>query len=61
MLRIVETAARLGVPVLFHSGDEASVTPLELAAAAAAVPEAAVVFAHSGGYAHAREALDVAS
>lgn len=61
VLRIVETAANLGVPVLFHSGDEAAVTPLELAAAAAAVPEASVVFAHAGGYAHAREAVDAAS
>ncbi|MGH3098100.1 MAG: amidohydrolase family protein [Streptosporangiales bacterium] len=61
VVRIIEKAASLGVPVLFHSGDEAAVTPLELAAAAAAVPEATVVFAHIGGYAHAREALDVAS
>lgn len=60
VVRVLRTAAELGVPVLFHSGDEAMVTPWELAAAALAVPEAAVVLAHVGGYAHTRDALEVA-
>jgi len=59
-VRIVQLAAAYGVPVMFHSGDEALVTPWELAECAKRCPDATIVFAHSGGYAHTDDALDVA-
>lgn len=60
VLRVVRAAAARGAPVLFHSGDDPFVTPWEIAAAAAAVPEATVVLAHMGGYAHTADAIAVA-
>lgn len=60
-LRLVRRAANLGVPVLFHCGDEPYTTPYELEHTAARVPEAAVIFGHMGGYFHAADALEVAA
>jgi len=59
-VNIVRLAAECGVPVMFHSGDEALVTPWELAQCAKVCPDATIVFAHSGGYAHTNDAFDVA-
>lgn len=58
--RLVAEAARLGVPVLFHSGDDESSRPLHLAAAAEGCPAGAIVFGHMGGYRHVDEAITVA-
>ena len=58
--RLIRKAAELGVPTLFHCGDEPFTTPLELEQAAAAVPEAAIIFGHMGGYCHVEEAIEVA-
>jgi predicted TIM-barrel fold metal-dependent hydrolase len=57
---LLRKAAELGVPALFHCGDEPYTTPLELEHAAAAVPEVDVIFGHMGGYFHVEEAIAVA-
>ena len=59
-LKLIRLAAELGAPVLFHCGDEPMTTPLSIAAAAAAVPEATVILGHMGGYFHVDEAIEVA-
>jgi uncharacterized protein len=58
--QLLRKAAELGVPALFHCGDEPYTTPFELECSAAAVPEAAVIFGHMGGYFHTEEAIEVA-
>jgi predicted TIM-barrel fold metal-dependent hydrolase len=58
--QLMRKAAELSVPVLFHCGDEPFTTPLELEYAAAAVPEATIIFGHMGGYFHTEEAIVVA-
>ena len=60
VLRLLRIAAERGVPVMFHCGDDPFTTPFELADAARAVPGAAVVLAHTGGYAHTEDAIAVA-
>lgn len=59
-LALVRAAAAHGAPTLFHCGDEPLATPLTIAAAAAACPEATIVLGHMGGYFHVDEAIDVA-
>ena len=59
-LRIIRRAAEYQAPVLFHCGDEALTTPLQIAAAAEAVPEATIILGHMGGYFHVDEAIEVA-
>lgn len=56
---LVREAARLGVPVLFHCGDEALCTPYQIAALARACPEATVILGHMGGYHHVDDAIAV--
>jgi predicted TIM-barrel fold metal-dependent hydrolase len=58
-LRLMEVAAELGVPVLFHCGDEPMTTPLAIAAAARQT-EATVILGHMGGFFHVEEAIRVA-
>ncbi len=53
-------AGELGVPTLFHCGDEPMSTPLSIAEAAAACPDSTIVLGHMGGYFHVDEAIDVA-
>lgn len=59
-VRLIRTAAELGVPTLFHCGDEPMTTPLAIAPAAAAVPDATIILGHMGGYFHVDEAIEVA-
>lgn len=59
-LRLVRIAARHNAPTLFHCGDEPMTTPLAVARAAEAVPEAAIILGHMGGYVHVEEAIEVA-
>jgi len=59
-LRLIRTAAELGVPTLFHCGDEPMTTPLSIAPAAEACPEATIILGHMGGYFHVDEAIEVA-
>jgi predicted TIM-barrel fold metal-dependent hydrolase len=60
VLRLLRVAADRGVPVMFHCGDDPFTTPFELADAARGVPDAVVVLAHTGGYAHTEDAISVA-
>jgi uncharacterized protein len=60
-LRVIERAAEHHAPVLFHCGDEALTTPLQIALAAEAVPEATIILGHMGGYFHVDEAIEVAA
>ena len=59
-LRLIRKAAEHGAPTLFHCGDEPMTTPLAVARAAAACPDAAVILGHMGGYFHVDEAIEVA-
>jgi len=60
VIRLIRAAARLQAPVLFHSGDDGHSTPLEIAPAAAACPNAAIILGHMGGYFHTADAIEVA-
>jgi uncharacterized protein len=60
-LRVIRRAAAHAAPVLFHCGDEALTTPLQIAQAAEAVPEARIILGHMGGYFHVDEAIEVAA
>jgi predicted TIM-barrel fold metal-dependent hydrolase len=59
-IELIRYAGELGVPTLFHCGDEPLSTPLSIAQAAAACPDAIIILGHMGGYFHVDEALDVA-
>lgn len=59
-LRLIGLAARHGAPTLFHCGDEPLTTPLEIEQAAVRCPEATIVLAHMGAYAHHADAIAVA-
>jgi predicted TIM-barrel fold metal-dependent hydrolase len=60
-LRLIRLAAAHRAPTLFHCGDEPLTTPLAVARAAAACPEATIVLGHMGGYFHVDEAIEVAA
>jgi len=60
-LRVIRRAAEHRAPVLFHCGDEALTTPLQIAVAAEAVPRATIILGHMGGYFHVDEAIEVAT
>ncbi|MCA1644496.1 MAG: amidohydrolase family protein [Chloroflexi bacterium] len=60
-LRVIRRAAAHHAPVLFHCGDEALTTPLQIALAAEAVPDATIILGHMGGYFHVDEAIEVAA
>jgi hypothetical protein len=57
---LIRHAGELGVPTLFHCGDEPLSTPLSIAQAATACPDSVVILGHMGGYFHVDEALEVA-
>lgn len=59
-LRLIRVAAKHRAPTLFHCGDEPMATPLAVARAAAACPEATIILGHMGGYFHVDEAIAVA-
>jgi predicted TIM-barrel fold metal-dependent hydrolase len=59
-LRLIRAAAAHQAPTLFHCGDEPLSTPLAVAEAARACPEATIILGHMGGYAHVDEAIEVA-
>jgi len=56
-LKLIETASQLGVPTLFHCGDEEYTMPLQIIAAARAVPSAIIILGHMGGYFHVNDAI----
>jgi predicted TIM-barrel fold metal-dependent hydrolase len=57
---LIRRAGELGVPTLFHCGDESYTTPLAVAEAARQCPASTVILGHMGGYFHVDEALEVA-
>jgi len=59
-LRLIRAAAAHHAPTLFHWGDEPLTTPLAIARAAEACPEATIILGHMGGYFHTDEAIEVA-
>jgi len=59
-IALVRKAGELGVPTLFHCGDEPMTTPLSIAPAVAACPDSLIILGHMGGYFHVDEAIDVA-
>jgi predicted TIM-barrel fold metal-dependent hydrolase len=59
-LRLMRRAAEYHAPVLFHTGDEAFALPEQVAEAARRCPEAMVIMAHLGGYAHFEAVLALA-
>src|SRR5262245_23561891 len=59
-LRLIRVAAAHNAPTLFHCGDEPLTTPLAIARAAAACPEATIILGHMGGYFHVDEAIAIA-
>ena len=59
-LRLIRAAAAHAAPTLFHCGDEPLTTPLAIARAADACPEATIILGHMGGYFHVDEAIEVA-
>jgi hypothetical protein len=57
---LVREATELGVPVLFHCGDEPMTTPYQIAPLAQKVPAARIILAHMGGYYHVDDAIAAA-
>ncbi len=57
---LLRRCGELGVPALFHCGDDPYTTPQTMALAAAAAPDTAIVLGHMGGYLHVEEAIDAA-
>lgn len=59
-VRLIRRAAELGVPTLFHCGDDPMTTPTAIATAAEVCSDATIILGHMGGYAHTEEAIRVA-
>jgi predicted TIM-barrel fold metal-dependent hydrolase len=59
-VKLIRKAGELGLPVLFHCGDEVMCLPLQIGELAQKCPETKIILAHLGGYAHGRDALNVA-
>jgi uncharacterized protein len=59
-LKLVTVAAELGLPVLFHSGDDPFSHPLQIERIALSVPGASIILGHMGGFFYADEAIRVA-
>ena len=56
-VQLIKTASKLGVPTLFHCGDEEMTLPLQIAAAAEKCPDALIILGHMGGYFHVEDAI----
>lgn len=57
---LMRLCGELGLPVLFHCGDDPYTTPQAIALGAAEAPDTAVVLGHMGGYFHADDAIAMA-
>lgn len=57
---LLRECGELGLPVLFHSGDDPYTTPETLGLAAEAAPGCTIVLGHMGGYLHVEEAIEQA-
>jgi predicted TIM-barrel fold metal-dependent hydrolase len=59
-VELLRLCGELGVPAVFHCGDDPYTTPQAIAAGASQAPDTAVVMAHMGGYFHVDDAIAVA-
>lgn len=59
-VNLLKIAARLGIPTLFHCGDEEHTFPLQIERAARLCPDAIMILGHMGGYFHVHDAISVA-
>jgi predicted TIM-barrel fold metal-dependent hydrolase len=59
-IALIRRAGELGVPTLFHCGDESMSLPLQIAKAAERCPDSKIILGHMGGYHHVEDALKVA-
>jgi predicted TIM-barrel fold metal-dependent hydrolase len=57
---LLRRCGELGLPVLFHCGDDPYTTPQAMGLAAEAAPDCAIVLGHMGGYLHVGDALEEA-
>lgn len=55
---LVRKAAQLGLPTLFHCGDEELTLPDDIGPLAEKVPEAQIILGHAGGYFHLASAIE---
>jgi hypothetical protein len=60
LIRVLQTAAHLSWPVIFHDGTPPYSTPLQIAYLAGRVPEATIILGHAGLSDFPREALAAA-
>jgi len=59
-VKLVRAASDMGLPVLFHSGDEPFSTPLQIEKVARLCPGASIILGHMGGFFYVEEAIRVA-
>ncbi len=59
-LKLVAASSELGLPVLFHSGDDPFSNPLQIEKVAIDCPEASIIMGHMGGFFYVEEAIRVA-
>jgi predicted TIM-barrel fold metal-dependent hydrolase len=59
-VELMRLSGELGVPVLFHCGDDPYTTPQAIALGAKEAPDTAVVLGHMGGYFHVEDAISMA-
>jgi hypothetical protein len=59
-VELLRACGDMGVPALFHCGDDPYTTPQAIALGAARAPDATVVLGHMGGYFHVDEAIAAA-
>ena len=59
-VELCQKAGERGLPVLFHCGDEMMCLPLQIGELAVQCPKTTIILAHMGGYAHNRDAIEVA-
>src|SRR5436190_11871118 len=60
VIEFVRLAGELGIPVLFHSGDDPNAMPLQIGHCAAACPDTNIIMGHTGGIFFWEDALRVA-
>jgi predicted TIM-barrel fold metal-dependent hydrolase len=59
-VKLMRRCGQLGVPVLFHCGDDPYTTPQAIEVGARQAPGATVVLGHMGGYFHVDDAIAAA-
>jgi len=60
-VKLVKRAGELGLPVLFHCGDEIMCLPYQIDRLAAQCPDTTIILAHIGGFFSGEAALNVAA